>query len=92
MESTDFLVEVTTVQGAALRFGPYSSELAQRVADELRPRIGADGMVFSPAIDGAGRPAGAWAIAGRGISAVRVVPSSATGRSSGRLQRPHWRS
>lgn len=93
MGSSEFLVEVVTVQGGRVLFGPYPRDLAQRVVDDFRPRIGSDELVFSPATDASGRPAGAWSIGGRSIASVRVVPSAASAPSpSGRLQRTSsWR-
>jgi hypothetical protein len=88
MESARYAVEVTTVQGAALRFGPYPQGEAERVAAEFAPHIGRDEMVFSSAIDSSGRPAGAWTFDARGITGVRVVPCPMN--ASGRLQRPRW--
>jgi hypothetical protein len=88
MASARYAVEVTTVQGAALSFGPYPQGEAERVAAEFTPHIGRDEMVFSSATDATGRPAGAWALDARGIARVRVIPCPS--RASGRLQRPRW--
>jgi hypothetical protein len=88
---SEYLVELTTVQGSCLRFGPYSLPVAQAVVDDFQHRVGSDEMVFSPAVNERGRPVGAWAMAARGIALVRLVPSSANSEPvSGRLQRPRW--
>ena len=88
MGTARYAVEVETIRGASLRFGPYDQGDAQRMAAEFTQHMGHDDMVFSRTTDSSGRPIGAWALPAIGIAAVRVVPCAT--RSSGRLQRPTW--
>jgi hypothetical protein len=88
MGSPRFAVEFETVQGAALRFGPYEQADAARIAAEFAPHIGRNDFVFSPTTSSSGRPIGAWSLCASGIAAVRVVPCGT--RASGRLSRTTW--
>ncbi|MBA3710054.1 MAG: hypothetical protein H0W83_14690 [Planctomycetes bacterium] len=91
METSSFLVEVTTVQGQRVFFGPYPSfDTAQSVVDDFSPRIGSDEMVFSTTVAKDGRPVGMWSMTGKGISGVQVIRSATNSRPSGRLVRPTW--
>ncbi|MBA2481835.1 MAG: hypothetical protein H0V44_14315 [Planctomycetes bacterium] len=91
MDLPTYLVEVTTVQGQRVFFGPYpSAETAQTVVDDFRPRIGSDEMVFSTTVAKDGKPVGMWSMTGKGISDVQVIRSATTSRSSGRLVKPTW--
>ncbi len=91
MDSAAYLVEVTTVQGGKVFFGPYpSEETARSVVAEFRPRIGSDEMVFSNTVTNDGRPTGMWSMAGRGIAGVQVVRASSAPRPSGRLHHTRW--
>ncbi len=71
-----YLVEMRSVQGHVMRFGPYSHARADSLAREFSQRIGGDDVTVASARTSHGNPAGAWSIPGRSIASVRVTPSS----------------
>jgi hypothetical protein len=88
---SQYLVELTTIQGTTVLFGPYARELAEQMVEDFRKRIGQEDTAFSPATYGSGKPAGSWQLSGRGIAKAQLVSSSRRAAPiSGRLQRPRW--
>jgi hypothetical protein len=72
-----YLVEMCSIQGHVMRFGPYSRPRAERLAREFSLRIGGDDVTVASARTSQGTPAGAWSISGRSIASVTVTPITA---------------
>ncbi len=86
-----YVIEVMTVGGGCVRFGPYGLDAAQEVLDEFQLRLGSDDMVFGSTVDAHGDPSGAWTLSARGIKQVRMIASSGSpGHCAGRLQGRSW--